>query len=155
MSSRALQILVVEDNVDSATTTGWLLESMGYPNYSLAQDGPSALDMARSTPPDVVMLDIGLPGMNGYEVCRELRRNPLFADTLIIAQTGWGQDRYREMAYFAGFDHHLTKPLRPVDLEALLSKVVPRAQSLLPGTPHAREAMATKHRPSDAHSRKS
>ncbi|MGV3592858.1 MAG: response regulator, partial [Gammaproteobacteria bacterium] len=73
MSSRSLQILVVEDNYDSATTTGWLLESMGYPNYTLAQDGPTALEIARRTQPDVVMLDIGLPGMNGYEVCRELR----------------------------------------------------------------------------------
>ncbi|MGV3593331.1 MAG: response regulator [Gammaproteobacteria bacterium] len=152
MSSRSLQILVVEDNYDSATTTGWLLESMGYPNYTLAQDGPTALEIARRTQPDVVMLDIGLPGMNGYEVCRELRRNPLFADTLIIAQTGWGQDRYREMAYFAGFDHHLTKPLRPVDLEALLSKVVPRSES--PGKNHAPEAMATSRRTPEARPRK-
>ncbi|MDY6983551.1 MAG: response regulator [Pseudomonadota bacterium] len=150
MSSRALQILVVEDNIDSATTTGWLLESMGYPNYTLAQDGPTALEIARRMQPDVVMLDIGLPGMNGYEVCRELRRNPVFADTLIIAQTGWGQDRYREMAYFAGFDHHLTKPLRPVDLEALLSKVVPRSEAPPPGKPHAAETT----RSTEAHSRK-
>ena len=153
MSSRSLQILVVEDNYDSATTTGWLLESMGYPNYTLAQDGPTALEIARRTQPDVVMLDIGLPGMNGYEVCRELRRNPLFADTLIIAQTGWGQDRYREMAYFAGFDHHLTKPLRPVDLEALLSKAVPRSESP-PGKNHAPEAMATPRRSPEARPRK-
>src|SRR5690606_34485397 len=98
--TKALQILIVDDNVDSATTTGWLLDSMGYPNYTLAQDGPEALALAREILPDVVLLDIGLPGMNGYEICRELRRNPLFADTLIIAQTGWGQDRDREMAYF-------------------------------------------------------
>lgn len=139
MSVKPLQILVVEDNYDSATTTGWLLESMGYPNYTLAQDGPTALEIARRMLPDVVMLDIGLPGMNGYEVCRQLRRDPLFADTLIIAQTGWGQDRYREMAYFAGFDHHLTKPLRPVELEALLSKVVPRSARPPQGQTHAAE----------------
>jgi len=137
MSSKSLHILVVEDNHDSATTTGWLLESMGYPNYTLAQDGPTALQVASRMLPDVVMLDIGLPGMNGYEVCRELRRNPLFADTLIIAQTGWGQDRFREMAYFAGFNHHLTKPLRPVELEALLCKVTPRSETPHTGSNHA------------------
>lgn len=151
MSSKSLQILVVEDNYDSATTTGWLLESMGYPNYTLAQDGPTALEVARRMQPDVVMLDIGLPGMNGYEVCRELRRDPRFVNTLIIAQTGWGQDRYREMAYFAGFNHHLTKPLRPVELEALLSKVVPRSDAAPPGHPHAKE---TSGRRDEAFSRK-
>ena len=139
MSVKNLQILVVEDNYDSATTTGWLLESMGYPNYTLAQDGPTALELARRMHPDVVMLDIGLPGMNGYEVCRQLRRNPLFADMMIIAQTGWGQDRYREMAYFAGFNHHLTKPLRPPELEAILSKITPRSEQPHPGHTHAAE----------------
>lgn len=128
MSSKLLQILVVEDDLDSATTTAWLLESMGYPNHCVAQSGQQALELARVLLPDVVLLDIGLPGMNGYEICRELRRNPLFADTLIVAQTGWGQDRHREMAYFAGFNHHLVKPLRPDDLEALFAKVTPRAR---------------------------
>jgi CheY-like chemotaxis protein len=71
----------------------------------------------------VILLDIGLPGMNGYEVCRELRRNPQFEKTMIIAQTGWGQDRDREMAYFAGFNYHLVKPLKPTDLAALFAKV--------------------------------
>jgi CheY-like chemotaxis protein len=132
MSSKLLQILVVDDDVDSATTTAWLLESMGYLNHRVACSGPEALELALALPPDVILLDIALPGMNGYEICRELRRNPLFRDTLIVAQTGWGQDRHREMAWFAGFSQHLVKPLRPADLEALFAKVVPRALSAPP-----------------------
>ncbi|MES2604929.1 MAG: response regulator [Pseudomonadota bacterium] len=123
MNEQTLNILVVDDNIDSATTTGWLLESMGYPQYSLAHTGPEAIEVAKKNLPDVILLDIGLPGMNGYEVCRELRRDPRFEHTLIVAQTGWGQDRDREMAYFAGFDHHLVKPLKPEDIGALFAKV--------------------------------
>jgi CheY-like chemotaxis protein len=124
--SKTLQILVVDDNIDAATTVVWLLESMGYENCTVAHDGPTALDVARELQPDVILLDLGLPGMNGYEVCRELRRNPMFADTLIIAQTGWGEERNREMAYFAGFNHHFVKPLKPDDLAGLLAKVPAR-----------------------------
>jgi CheY-like chemotaxis protein len=125
MSPLPLQILIVDDNVDSATATGLLLESIGYPHYTLAHDGPEAIEAAREHRPHVIMLDIGLPGMNGYEVCRELRRDPLFEDTLIVAQTGWGQERNREMAFFAGFDQHFVKPLDPQDIKALLAKVAP------------------------------
>lgn len=124
--SKSLQILVVDDNIDAATTVVWLLESMGYENCTIAHDGPTALEIARELQPDVILLDLGLPGMNGYEVCRELRRNPMFADTLIIAQTGWGEERNREMAYFAGFNHHFVKPLQPDDLAGLLAKVPER-----------------------------
>jgi CheY-like chemotaxis protein len=129
MSSKLLQILVVDDDADSATTTAWLLESMGYPNHHIARSGPEALELAQAHVPDVILLDIGLPGMNGYEICRELRRNPLFKETLIVAQTGWGQERHRDMARFAGFSEHLVKPLRPGDLEALFVKVDPRRLS--------------------------
>jgi signal transduction histidine kinase len=115
-----LRILVVDDNVASAKTTGWMLELIGC-QASLAHDGPQALDVATTLQPDVILLDIGLPGMNGYEVCRELRRNSLFENTLIIAQTGWGQKRDREMAREAGFNHHLVKPLNIDDISALLA----------------------------------
>jgi signal transduction histidine kinase len=128
VGTAGLRILVVDDNADSAETTGWLLESMGHPDIRLAHDGPQALAVAAETEPDVILLDIGLPGMNGYDVCRELRRDPRFADTLIVAQTGWGQDRDREMAYFAGFSHHLVKPLNPDDLVALFTRVKPRVR---------------------------
>lgn len=127
MSKKNLHILVVDDNQDSAMTIVWLLEAMGYDDCSVAHDGPQALAMAKELQPDAILLDLGLPGMNGYEVCRELRRNPLFADTLIIAQTGWSEDRNREMAYFAGFNHHFVKPVKSEDLAALLAKVPKRA----------------------------
>ena len=130
MTAKRLEILIVDDDYDSATTTAWLVESMGYLQHRIARSGPEALELAQEVVPDVILLDIGLPGMNGYEICRELRRNRLFADTLIVAQTGWGQDRHREMAWFAGFNEHLVKPLRPMDLEALFAKVSPRAVSL-------------------------
>lgn len=118
-SSAKRNILVVDDNVASAQTTGWMLELIGH-DYTLAHDGKEAIEMAERIQPDVIMLDIGLPGMSGYDVCRELRKNPAFKDTLIIAQTGWGQKRDREMAQEAGFNHHLVKPLNLQDLTALL-----------------------------------
>jgi signal transduction histidine kinase len=118
--NKTLNILVVDDNVDSAQTTGWMLETIGH-NYILAHDGVRALEIAQESRPDVILLDIGLPGMNGYDVCRTLRKNPLFESTLIIAQTGWGQKRDREMAREAGFSHHLVKPLRLEDINSLLA----------------------------------
>ncbi|MES2605352.1 MAG: response regulator [Pseudomonadota bacterium] len=124
----SLQILVVDDDVDSGRILGWLLESMGYLNFTLAHDGLQALQAAEALLPDVILLDIGLPGLNGYEVCRQLRSNPQLAQTLIIAQSGWGEARDREMAYFAGFDHHLAKPVPPEQLATLLAKVVPRTR---------------------------
>ncbi len=129
MSAKELRILIVDDDHDSGTTTAWLLDSMGYSHHHIARNGPEALELAEAFLPDVILLDIGMPGMNGYEICRQLRRNPLFAQTLIVAQTGWGEDRHRDMARFAGFNEHLTKPVRPVDLEALFAKVAPRALS--------------------------
>ena len=129
MNTNAIKILVVDDNSDSATTLVWLLESMGYEDCTVAHDGPQALKIAKEILPDVVLLDLGLPGMDGYEVCRELRRSPLFADTLLIAQTGWGEERNREMAYFAGFNHHFVKPLKADDLALLLAKVPARKKA--------------------------
>lgn len=113
-------ILIVDDNVASAQTTGWMLEELGY-TYELAHSGPEALLLAQQMKPDAIMLDIGLPGMNGYDVCRELRKDPLFKDTVIIAQTGWGQKKDKDMAEEAGFDCHLTKPLSLDDIARALS----------------------------------
>ena len=114
-----LRVLVVDDNVPSAKTIGWMLELSGH-MPTLAHDGESALDLARKLQPDVVLLDIVMPGMNGYDVCRALRDDPTFAGTVMIAQTGWGQARDRQQAREAGFDHHLTKPVKFEDLDGLL-----------------------------------
>ncbi|HVE15305.1 MAG TPA: response regulator [Chthoniobacterales bacterium] len=117
-----LRMLVVDDNVSSAETTGRILSMVGH-EITLAHNGPDALRLAREIAPDVIMLDIGMPGMSGYEVCRELRSAPAFKDTVFIAQTGWGQERDRLKTREAGFDHHLTKPVNFHELAELLAKV--------------------------------
>jgi CheY-like chemotaxis protein len=83
-----------------------------------AQDGPSALDHIRALTPDVALLDIGLPRMNGYDVCRRLRSEPWGRDLTLVALTGWGQDADRRRSTEAGFDAHLVKP---VDYDTLLT----------------------------------
>ena len=112
-------ILIVDDNIQSAQTTGWMLELLGH-RCVLAHNGSDALAQAEALRPDVILLDIGLPDLNGYEVCRRLRAQQHFAHTQIIAQTGWGQQRDRDLAHQAGFDHHLVKPLRLEQIAALL-----------------------------------
>lgn len=111
-----LRILVVDDNQDSAETLSMLLELMGN-EISVAYDGEQALSMANTEKPDVVLLDIGLPKMNGYDVAREIRRTPWGGDPILVAITGWGQTEDKELSREAGFDHHLVKP---VDHDQLL-----------------------------------
>jgi len=118
----ALRVLVVDDNIDSAQTTRWMLELNGH-IPTVAHDGASALAAARRTHPDVILLDIGMPGMDGYEVCRALRTMPETRDKTIIAQTGWGQESDRKKAFDAGFDHHITKPISLDALNAVLAGV--------------------------------
>ena len=82
----------------------------------MATDGQTAIALAKSFIPDAVLLDIGLPGMNGYEICEAMRREPALKNTLFIAQTGWSQREHRERSKEAGFDYHLVKP---VSIDAL------------------------------------
>jgi signal transduction histidine kinase len=124
-SQAPLDILVVDDNVSAAETTGQLLSMLGH-HVTLSHDGPGALDTARKLNPDAIILDIGMPGMSGYEVCRQLRKEPSFTSTLLIAQTGWGEDRDREEAREAGFDFHLTKPVSVENLTLALASAGPR-----------------------------
>ena len=113
------RVLVVDDNEDTSQSTAALLTLAGH-EVQIAEDGPSALAQVRDFQPDAVVLDIGLPGMNGYEVCRQLREMPGHEDTLVIAVSGYGQlddvDRGRE----AGVTHYLTKPADPDELAHLL-----------------------------------
>jgi signal transduction histidine kinase len=111
-----LRILVIDDNLDSARGMARLLELMGHV-VELAADGPSSLEIARQFRPDVVVLDIGLPGMNGYDVAEALRRENGCRDTCLIAVTGYGQARDRARSKDAGFNYHLVKP---VDMDTLL-----------------------------------
>ena len=116
-----LKVLVVDDNEDSANMLAKLLGMAG-DEVRTAYTGPAALEAAAAHPPDVVLLDIGLPGINGYEVARRLRLLPnLRKDVVIVAMTGYGQDADRQLAREAGFDSHLTKPVDFVKVKALVA----------------------------------
>ena len=116
-----MRVLVVDDNRDSADMLRVLLELCGH-SVVTAYDGDEALTLAEDVRPDAVLLDIGLPRMNGYEVCRRLRTQPWGEDVLIIAQTGWGQEQDLLLSREAGFDAHLTKPIDDDEVLALLAK---------------------------------
>jgi CheY-like chemotaxis protein len=113
--ARPARVFVVEDNLDAALTLRDLLEIWGF-EARTAHDGLSALKVVPEFHPDVVLLDIGLPGIDGYEVARRLRGRADLPGILIIAITGYGQESDRQRALEAGFDQHLVKP---VDLEIL------------------------------------
>ncbi|CAA9304065.1 MAG: Multidomain signal transduction protein including CheB-like methylesterase, CheR-like methyltransferase and BaeS-like histidine kinase [uncultured Lysobacter sp.] len=119
---RALRVLVVDDNVDSAESMGMVLDLLGI-EKEVVFSGQAALDAARGFVPDVVLLDIGMPDMDGYEVARRLRHDPDRAGTTLIALTGWSQSQDRERSRDAGFDHHLSKPVDIGALQSLLVKV--------------------------------
>jgi two-component system CheB/CheR fusion protein len=104
------RILVVDDNIDGADSLAVLLRLGGH-EVSLAHDGPAALDMAQAFRPEVVLLDIGLPGMDGYEVAKRLRAGPPTRDAILVAVTGYGREEDRQRSREAGFDHHLVKPV--------------------------------------------
>jgi PAS domain S-box-containing protein len=117
------RILVVDDNVDAADSLAAVLRLSGR-DVQTAYDGPSAIALAREHRPEVVLLDLGMPGMSGYQVAEEMRRQPALQDVLLIALTGWGQEQDRVRTREAGFDHHLTKPPDLEHLEALLRGAV-------------------------------
>ncbi len=116
-----LRMLIVDDNRDAADSLGMLMQVMGN-DSRVAYDGPEALTVAAQFHPEVVLLDIGLPGMTGYEVARELRRKPGGGGILLIATTGWGQPSDKEQSREAGFDHHLVKPVDAATLLQLLGQ---------------------------------
>ena len=119
---RQLRVLIVEDNLDAAEMLDLVVSQMGH-TTRMAHDGATAVSVAGQFGPDVVLLDIGLPVMNGYAVAQALRAQPEFTRVHIAALTGWGQDEDRRKAQEAGFDSHFTKPLAPSAVEELLGKV--------------------------------
>jgi CheY-like chemotaxis protein/two-component sensor histidine kinase len=119
-AANRLRVLVVEDNHDAADSLRLLLEAYGY-QVSVAYSGPDGVKAAAEHRPDVVVCDIGLPGMDGYRVAAALRGNPATATTRLIALTGYGREEDRRRAWEAGFDGHLTKPADPAALEAILT----------------------------------
>jgi len=117
-----LRVLVVDDNLDAAETLAMLLEMSGH-DVKMANDGPEAIEVARRELPQVVLLDIGMPGMNGYDVARKLREQPETRGMVLVAMTGWGQEEDMARSKEAGFDHHLVKPVEPAVLSNLLAKL--------------------------------
>ena len=118
------RILVVEDNADAAATMRDLLELAGH-EVELALTGSDGVAAARQFHPEVVLCDLGLPGMDGYEVAAELRRDPATASARLIAVTGYGRDEDRRRSKEAGFDLHLTKPVDPRQLRRLVRESGP------------------------------
>ncbi|MBS2011375.1 MAG: response regulator [Deltaproteobacteria bacterium] len=121
ISGAPRRVLLVDDNEDATELLAELLANAGH-TTRVAFDGPSALALASTFLPEVILLDIGLPGMNGYEVAAELRRRPELQGALIVALTGWGSDADRQRSREAGFDVHLTKPVETRVIEALLRR---------------------------------
>jgi CheY-like chemotaxis protein/anti-sigma regulatory factor (Ser/Thr protein kinase) len=140
--SPSRKILVVDDNADSAESLVTLLQLSGH-DAVVAHDGVSAIEAAEKHRPDVVLLDIGLPHMNGYEVCRRLRELAWASGLVVVALTGWGQGEEPQKWLTAGFDAHLVKPARYDELTKVLSALPRRDDSLAqrtaqakPETPH-------------------
>jgi two-component system CheB/CheR fusion protein len=121
---RGRRVLVVEDNLDAAETLRELLVAWGH-EAEVAHDGPEGVDKARAFLPDVVLCDVGLPGMNGYEVGRAIRADPALASTFLVALTGYASADDQRRAAEAGFDRHLAKPPSIEQLQGVLSGSVP------------------------------
>jgi CheY-like chemotaxis protein len=120
-----LHVLVVEDHRDAAETLVELLRLQGY-SARIAADGPEAVAAARELRPDVALLDLGLPGLDGFEVARRLRALPELAGITLVALSGYGREEDRRRAREAGIDHHLVKPVDLDALQALLGEVAAR-----------------------------
>jgi CheY-like chemotaxis protein len=116
------RILVVDDNLDAAASLAMLLQLSGNEIYT-THDGAGALEAAEQHRPEVILLDIGLPTMNGYEVCRRIRQQTWGKQIVLIALTGWGQEEDRRRSHEAGFDGHLVKPVDYAVLTTLLSSL--------------------------------
>ncbi len=115
------RVMVVDDNVDAAETLALVLRMLGS-EVRVAHAGPAALDLADGFPPDVVFLDLGLPGMDGYEVARQFRARPTTATARLVALTGYGQPEDKARSHLAGFEQHLVKPVAPEALRSLLAE---------------------------------
>jgi CheY-like chemotaxis protein len=121
-TGRSCRVLVVDDNVDSAESLAMLLTMFGH-NVRTAHDGEAALETAIDWRPEVVLLDIGLPGLDGYEVAKRMRRLPALGDVVLVALTGYGQDADRQRSREAGFDRHLVKPVEPATVQRIVASV--------------------------------
>ncbi|HEY2817536.1 MAG TPA: response regulator [Casimicrobiaceae bacterium] len=132
IAARSLSVLIVDDNRDVAESTATLLEIAGH-DVHIAYDGVSALSVAAKVRPQLALIDIGLPGMDGYEVARRLRRDPVHSGAWICALSGYDSEDDRDKSARAGFDHHFVKPLDPARLEETLAALTAaRAGNVVP-----------------------
>jgi CheY-like chemotaxis protein len=113
----------VDDNHDAATSLARLLQLHGH-EVQVAYDGPTALKTASFMRPEMMFLDIGMPGMDGYEVARRIRQTPGLENVVLAALTGWGQQEDRRRTAEAGFDHHLVKPVESTEIEKLVASLI-------------------------------
>jgi CheY-like chemotaxis protein/two-component sensor histidine kinase len=120
VAGERFKVLIVEDNADVARSLAMLVEMLGH-RVQMVDDGSLALDAARKFQPDLVLLDIGLPGMNGYDVARAIRAEGMLRNAVLVACTGYGQDEDRRRVQEAGFDKYLIKPVHVSDLEKILA----------------------------------
>ncbi len=118
--NNSYKILVVDDNVDGAVTLGVILKHLGH-TVRMTHDGASALIVGQEFKPDLVLMDIGMPGMDGYETCERMRQQTWASSARIVALTGWGQEEDKRKAKRAGFDEHLVKPVDRKTLIDVLS----------------------------------
>jgi CheY-like chemotaxis protein len=114
------RVLLADDNHDAALSLAILLRHAGY-HVRVVHDGSEAWEEARSFRPHAAILDIGMPGLTGIAVCQAIRAESWGDKALLIALTGWGQPKDRQRTFAAGFDHHLTKPVDPLEIEGLLA----------------------------------
>lgn len=121
-STRPRRILVVDDNIDITVCLTMLLEIMGH-TIKTANDGVAAIDVASSFHPDLILMDIGMPRFNGYNTAKKIRKQSWGKNIILVALTGWGQERDRHQAKDAGFDFHITKPITYNTLETLLNDI--------------------------------
>lgn len=112
---------MVDDNVDAAISLAKVLRLLYGQEVQMSHDGPSALEVAETFCPEIVLLDIGLPGMSGHEVATIMRTRPWCETCLLVAVTGWGQESDREKSLASGFDVHLVKPVNPETIRDLLT----------------------------------
>lgn len=122
----SLRVLVVDDNVDAAESLALLMTELGH-DVRTAHDGPSALEGALDYRPNVVLLDIGLPGFDGYEVAKRMRQQSILRNVVLVAMTGYGKESDRKRAQEAGFDHHLVKPAKFEKVQQILVSVSEKA----------------------------
>jgi CheY-like chemotaxis protein len=130
------RVLVADDNLDAADSLAVALQASGHEVWA-AHSGGQALDMARRERPDVIILDIGMPDMDGYQVARLIRAEPWARHAALVAMTGWGQPEDKERARAAGFDVHLTKPVSPDHVDQVLAgclEALARGQATALGT---------------------